>query len=265
MSATNSQARQAKDPRLAQRDSLHREVRRAYAREAARAAVVVCGDRGVARPPHSGLGCGSPTVLARLAPGERVLDLGSGAGFDCLAAAVEVGRKGLVVGIDMTPEMVRLARRHAADAGATTVHFVQGRIECLPFPDATFDVVISNCVMNLCAEKERALAEACRVLRQGGRLAVADIVALAPLPVAAGDLALHTGCIAGAVRSDEVREILDRAGFAAVAIDIAEHEGSPIGTWTSGTGLERLAAAANITATRPATRLPDDSSCRRST
>lgn len=149
-------------------DPLRPLVRKAYADEAARAAAVVSGKRPVACTPHSGLGCGCPTAIAGLAPGEWVLDLGSGAGFDCLAAAVEVGRRGRVVGVDMTPEMLRLARRHAADAGASIVSFVQAEVEALPFPDANFGVAISNCVVNLCVDKNRVFTEARRVLKPQG-------------------------------------------------------------------------------------------------
>ena len=199
--------------------------------------------------PHSGLGCGSPTAFAGLAPGEWVLDLGCGAGFDCLAAAVEVGSGGRVVGIDMTPEMVRRASRHAADAGVLVAHFLQARIECLPFPDASFDVVMSNCVINLCADKERVLAEACRVLKPNGRFAVADIVAVAALPVAVlSDLSLHTGCIAGATQVEDYARMLRKAGFTSEQIAIAEHSRSLIDSWAPGLALERFVASANITA-----------------
>lgn len=229
--------------------SVRQVLREAYTREANRAAAVVPGARAVACPSHSGLGCGSPTAFAGLAPGNWVLDLGSGAGFDCLAAAVEVGSAGLVVGIDMTSEMVRLARRHSADAGVAVVHFLQGEMECLPFRDATFDVVISNCVFNLCPDKERVLAEACRVLKPKGRLAMADIVALGPLPAGmVGELALRAGCVSGATPLDALPAMLRAAGFVSVDIEIEEHSGPLIGAWAPDTGLGRLVAAANITA-----------------
>jgi SAM-dependent methyltransferase len=230
-------------------DALRRLVRTTYARAAARAAEVVPGTRPATCMSHSGLGCGSPTAFARLAAGEWVLDLGSGAGFDCLAAAVEVGRGGCVVGIDMTPDMVRLARRHAAEAGVAFAHFVQAEIERLPFRDATFDVVISNCVINLCADKQRVLAEACRVLKPNGRLAVADIVAVAPLPASAlENLALHTGCVAGAMPLDLLSRLLRSAGFASGEIDIGEHGSSLLDTWAPGLDLGRFVAAASIVA-----------------
>ena len=236
---------------------MRRSVRETYARAATLAAAVVPGSRAVTCTPHSGLGCGSPTAFAGFSPGEWVLDLGSGAGFDCLAAAVEVGNGGRVVGIDMTPEMVRLARRHAADAGVAIVDFLQAEIECLPFRDATFDVVMSNCVINLCAGKERVLAEACRVLKPNGRLAVADIVAIAPLPASLlADLALHTGCVAGAVQLETLSRMLRRAGFASEAIDIGEHSGALIDAWAPALGFERFVAAANITAMKRRCSIP---------
>jgi arsenite methyltransferase len=227
-----------------QPDGLRRVVRETYADAASRAATVVPGRRAPRCIPHSGLGCGSPTAFAALTPGERVLDLGSGAGFDCLAAAVEVGSRGRVVGVDMTPEMVRLARRHAADAGVPTVQFLQAEIESLPFPDASFDVVMSNCVLNLCADKARILAEACRVLAPDGRLVVSDIVAVAPLPVEIRhDIARHAGCIAGATPLEELAPLLLDAGFATVEIDVAPHSRSLFREWGSERPFEFLAAA----------------------
>lgn len=233
----------------ARHDRLREEVRRTYARAAAVAAAVVPGSRAVTCLPHSGLGCGSPTAFAGLSPGERVLDLGSGAGFDCLAAAVEVGRAGRVVGVDMTPEMIRLACRHAAEAGVSIVNFVQAQIECLPFRDASFDVVISNCVINLCAGKERILDEAFRVLGPKGRLAVADIVAVAPLPgEVMADLSLRAGCVAGAMPLEALARMLRAAGFASVEIEIGEHSSALLDAWAPDSDLGRLVAAANITA-----------------
>lgn len=219
-------------------------VRKAYATAAAQAATVVCKRKASTCIPHSGLGCGSPTAFANLSPGERVLDLGSGAGFDCLAAAVEVGSRGRVVGVDMTPEMVRLARRHAADAGVDTVDFIQAEIESLPFPDASFDVVISNCVINLCADKTRVFAEACRVLKPNGRLTFADIVAVSPLPAdIENDLAHYTGCIAGATPIEVLAPSLLDAGFATVEVDIARYQRSPVDICPSEQTFDFLAAA----------------------
>lgn len=198
-----------------------------------------------------GLGCGDPTALAALQSGESVLDLGSGAGFDCFAAAVCVGRHGRVIGIDLTPEMVRLAHRNAIAAGVPTVSFLLGEIERLPMRDEIFDVVMSNCVINLCPDKARVLTEAYRVLRRGGRLAVSDIVARAPLPAEiADDLALYAGCVAGAVTAAELSAALREAGFDSVRIGIGEERRTVIGAWAPGRGLERFVSAADITAVK---------------
>lgn len=235
-----------------QAGSLRGKVLKRYAHAAALAASFLPCTRSASCSPHSGLGCGSPVTFAGLSPGERVLDLGSGAGFDCLAAGVEVGSTGRVVGVDMTPEMVRLACRHAADAGIPNVHFVQAEIERLPFPDAIFDVVISNCVINLSSGKEQALAEACRVLKPNGRLAIADIVALAPLDLETmRNLTLYTGCIAGAIRLDFLPRILRSAGFVSEKISIGEHSSSLLDAWAPELKLDRYVAAASITAAKP--------------
>lgn len=194
-----------------------------------------------------------------LTTGESILDLGSGAGFDCLAAAVEVGRGEWVVGIDMTPDMVRLARRHAADAGVAITHFLQVEMECLPFPDATFDVMISGCGINLCADKARVFTESCRVLKPNGRLAVADIVAVVPLPASVQeDLAQHACCVAGAVQLEMISGMLHKAGFATVEITVGEHSRSRLDAWAPGSGLTHSVAAANITARKQADGEPAD-------
>lgn len=230
-------------------DPLRPRVRSAYAEQAARAASVVPGERRHSCTPHSGLGCGSPTAIAALAPGEWVLDLGCGAGFDCLAAALEVGTRGRVVGVDMTPEMLRLAARHAADAGVPIVSFALAEIEALPFPAACFDVVISNCVVNLCADKARVFAEASRVLKPGGRLAVADIVARQAPPVDAdSDPALRAACLAGATSIVELGPMLARAGFADLRIEIAGHSRALLESWAPDRKLAERVSAANITA-----------------
>ncbi len=201
---------------------------------------------------QSGLGCGDPTALADLQAGEFVLDLGSGPGFDCLVAAHSVGRSGRVIGIDLTPEMVSLAHHNAAAAGVSTVLFLRGEIERLPLRDEAFDVIISNCVINLCPDKTGVLAEAYRVLRPGGRLAVSDIVALRPLPAAiVSDLAMYVGCVTGAASADDLSAALHEVGFASVRIAIREESRSLIGTWAPGRGLERFVATADIVARKP--------------
>jgi SAM-dependent methyltransferase len=166
-----------------------------------------------------GLGCGTPTVVAALQPGETVLDLGSGAGMDVFLAAQAVGPQGRVIGVDMTPDMIARARANAAKAGYTNVEFRLGEIEALPIADGTIDVVISNCVINLVPDKARVFAEIYRVLRPGGRFAIADMVTFGPVPAALRrDLALWAGCIAGAMDRTAYLDIIRRAGFTDVHV-----------------------------------------------
>jgi arsenite methyltransferase len=165
------------------------------------------------------LGCGVPTAVAGLRAGETVLDLGSGAGADVLISARCVGPSGRAIGLDMTDEMLALARASAAAAGVANAEFVKGYIEQIPLPDASVDVVISNCVINLAADKRKVLAEAARVLRPGGRFAVSDIVADPEMDSATrADMAAYTGCIAGALTEEDFRAALDDAGLADVEI-----------------------------------------------
>jgi arsenite methyltransferase len=167
------------------------------------------------------LGCGNPTALADLRPGQTVLDLGSGGGLDVLLSARRVGPAGKAYGLDMTPEMLDLARRNQAEAGIGNAEFLAGTIEHVPLPDASVDVVISNCVINLAADKDAVLTEAFRVLRPGGRFAVSDIVLLRPLPVAAQRaMRLWTGCVAGALEAGEYVAKLTAAGFTDVGVEI---------------------------------------------
>ena len=165
------------------------------------------------------LGCGVPTAVADLREGETVLDLGSGAGADVLISAGRVGPSGKAIGLDMTDEMLALARRNAAEAGVENVEFVKGYIEQLPLADATVDVVISNCVINLSGDKRQVIAEAARVLRPGGRFAVSDVIADEDLDEATrADLAAWTGCIAGALTRPHFAQTLAEAGFAEIEI-----------------------------------------------
>ena len=168
------------------------------------------------------LGCGNPTLLAELEAGETVLDLGSGAGLDVLLSARLVGASGHAYGVDMTDEMLAAARANQARAGVTNATFLKGTLEDLPLPDASVDVVISNCVINLAADKRAVLREAHRVLQPGGRLAIADMVALAEMPEATkNDLDAWAGCVAGTITVAEYTEALVAAGFAGVEVEIA--------------------------------------------
>jgi arsenite methyltransferase len=179
------------------------------------------------------LGCGVPTAVARLHEGETVLDLGSGAGADVLISARRVGPSGRAIGLDMTDEMLELARRNAAEAGVDNVEFVKGYIEEMPLEDESVDVVISNCVINLSADKSRVLGEAARVLRPGGRFAVSDIVADEDMdPATRADMQQWTGCIAGALTRAEFEGALADAGFVDIEIQethrVHEQAGSAI-------------------------------------
>ncbi len=166
------------------------------------------------------LGCGNPTALAQLRPGETVLDLGSGGGIDVLLSARRVGPSGKAYGLDMTDEMLALARENQQKAGAHNVEFLKGTIEEIPLPDNSVDVVISNCVINLSADKDRVLHEVFRVLKPGGRVAVSDIVVRGAVPAEIRrSVELWIGCVAGALEENEYREKLLRAGFVDVALD----------------------------------------------
>ncbi len=166
------------------------------------------------------LGCGNPTALAELLPGQTVLDLGSGGGIDVLLSSRRVGPTGKAYGLDMTDEMLELARENQAKAGVTNVEFLKGHIEEIPLPDASVDVIISNCVINLSADKRTVLREAFRVLRPGGRFAVSDIVARVPVSDAMrNDMELWSGCIAGALEEGEFRRLLAEAGFTDIDIE----------------------------------------------
>lgn len=200
-----------------------------------------------------GLGCGNPQAIAALKPGETVLDLGSGAGFDCFLAARQIGPTGQIIGVDMTPEMLRRARDNAAKAGLANVEFRLGEIEHLPVADASVDVVISNCVINLSPEKPQVLREAFRVLCPGGRLAVSDIVATAELPPSVrDDLALYTGCMAGAEHIERLGAMLREAGFTDIRIRPKDESRTFIRDWAPGRSVEDYVVSATIEAVKPA-------------
>lgn len=199
-----------------------------------------------------GLGCGNPQAIAALRPGETVLDLGSGAGFDAFLAARAVGADGRVIGVDMTPEMIAKARDNAARGAYDNVEFRHGLIEQLPLADNSVDVIISNCVINLSPEKPQAFAEALRVLRPDGRLAISDVVATAELPPEArADLALYTGCMAGASTIGELEQMLRAAGFVDIAIVPQDQSRDFIREWAPDRGIEEYVVSARIQAIKP--------------
>jgi ubiquinone/menaquinone biosynthesis C-methylase UbiE len=170
---------------------------------------------------QASLGCGNPTALAKLNPGEVVLDLGSGGGIDVLLSARRVGPTGFAYGLDMTDEMLALAEKNKAEADATNVAFLKGNIEDIPLPDNTVDVVISNCVINLATDKGQVLREAYRVLKPGGRFAVSDVVSQGELPAdLRQDMEAWVGCIAGALEENEYRRLLSEAGFRDIEIQV---------------------------------------------
>lgn len=220
-------------------------------------------DADVAAVPEGanlGLGCGNPQAIAGLQPGERVLDLGSGAGFDAFLAARQVGETGRVIGVDMTPEMIALAEANAAKAGLGQVEFRLGDIEHLPVDDGSVDVILSNCVINLAPDKAAVFREAHRVLSPGGRLAISDMVATGDLPAAvAADPAAYTGCIAGAAPVADLERMLAAAGFERIRITVQERSRELVGEWSPGTGADSVVASATIEAVKPAA--PTDACC----
>jgi arsenite methyltransferase len=206
---------------------------------------------------NMGLGCGNPQAIAALQPGETVVDLGSGGGFDCFLAAKQVGEKGRVIGVDMTPDMVSKARKNAETLGVSHVDFRLGEIEHLPVADASVDVIMSNCVINLSPDKAAVFRDAFRVLKPGGRIAVSDVVATGELPEnLSNDVQALTGCVSGAVGIDVIQAHLREAGFVDVKVLVKPESRDFIKDWLPGSGVENFVASANIEAKKP-----DPSSC----
>jgi len=199
-----------------------------------------------------GLGCGNPQAIAAMQPGEVVVDLGSGAGFDCFLAARQVGNAGQVIGVDMTHEMLKKARDNAAFIGARNVEFRLGELEHLPIADNTADVVISNCVINLVPDKAQVFREAFRVLKPGGRLAVADVINIVPLPAELrADPALLCGCVAGAALAESIEGWLREAGFIEARVTPNFESRKMVESWASGRGIENYIASAMVEARKP--------------
>jgi arsenite methyltransferase len=194
------------------------------------------------------LGCGNPTMLAELKPGEVVLDLGSGGGIDVLLSAKRVGPTGMAYGLDMTDEMLALANANKARAGATNVEFLKGEIEKIPLPDNSVDVIISNCVVNLSGDKPSVLREAFRVLKPGGRFAVSDVVVRGEVPVAIRkNMELWIGCVAGALEEQEFVSLLEKSGFVDVSIEPTRYyKAEDAAAFLANTGLDVAKAAAEI-------------------
>ena len=184
---------------------------------------------------NMGLGCGNPVALASLKTGETVVDLGSGGGFDCFLAARQVGDSGKIIGVDMTPDMVSKARMNAKKIGANTVEFRLGEIEHLPVADNSADIIMSNCVINLSPDKQKVYGDAFRVLKPGGRLAISDVVATAPLPdEIKEDLALLSACVGGAATIDDTERMLAQAGFQEIEIIPKDESRKLISEWVPG-------------------------------
>ena len=201
---------------------------------------------------NMGLGCGNPQAIAMLKKGEVVLDLGAGGGFDCFLAARQVGARGRVIGVDMTPEMVAKARANARKGRFENVEFRLGEIEHLPVADSSVDVILSNCVINLSPDKEQVYREAYRVLKPGGRLAISDVVAVRPIPAAVRrDFDKHSGCVAGALRVRKLEGILRTVGFTSSAVNVKEASKEFIKDWFPGSGVERYVRSADVRGVKP--------------
>ncbi len=248
----------------AQHEEIKRKVRETYGQIAA-AETPGCGCSCSASRSYSqaelesipkgadlGLGSGNPNAIAQIKPGETVMDLGSGGGIDCFLAAKASGGTGHIIGVDMTPEMVSRARGNAVEGGYDNVEFRLGEIESLPVADASVDVIMSNCVVNLSTDKAAVYREAFRALKPGGRLAISDVVTTADLPgEARGDLERHAACISGAASINELRVILGRAGFADIQIRPKDDGRERPDTWVPGGDIGQYTVSAIIEAVKP--------------
>jgi SAM-dependent methyltransferase len=201
---------------------------------------------------NMGLGCGNPQAIASLKPGETVLDLGSGGGFDSFLAAKAVGEKGHVIGVDMTPEMIGKARENINKTDLNNVEFRLGEIEKLPLSSNSVDVIISNCVINLSPEKDKVYKEAFRVLKEGGRLAITDVVTTAPLPEEVkNDMALYAGCVSGAAEIEDLKSMLEEAGFKDIRVESQDKKREVISEYVPGSKIEDYIVSATIEAVKP--------------
>lgn len=193
---------------------------------------------------NMGLGCGNPIAIAALKEKEVVLDLGSGGGFDCFLARRQVGENGYVIGVDMTPEMIKLSRDNLQKSGYTNMEFRLGEIENLPVADSSIDVIISNCVINLSLEKEKVFKQAYRVLKSGGRLSISDVVATADLPQQIKeDLSMMAGCIAGAEYIENIRGMLQNVGFNNIEMIPKDNSKEILKSWAPGKNVEEFVAS----------------------
>ncbi|VAW63871.1 Arsenite methyltransferase [hydrothermal vent metagenome] len=198
-----------------------------------------------------GLGCGNPKAIAALQPGETVVDLGSGGGFDAFLAANEVGNTGQVIGIDMTPEMISKARTNASKAGYTNVEFRLGEIEHLPVADNSVDTIMSNCVINLSPSKQQVFHDAYRILKPGGRLAISDVVSSTELPdEIKNDTQLYSACVSGASSIHDLKQLMQTAGFKNIKIEPKDESRDFIKDWAPGSKIEDLVVSASIRATK---------------
>jgi arsenite methyltransferase len=211
---------------------------------------------------NMGLGCGNPIAIAEFKEGEVVLDLGSGGGFDCFLARRQVGETGHVIGVDMTPDMIRLARNNAEKSGYTNVEFRLGEIEHLPAADSSVDVIISNCVINLSLDKQQVFNEAFRVLKPGGRLSTSDVVATAEIPQSIKqDLALIASCIGGAEYVEDIKAMLEKAGFKNIRMTPKDNSREIVKSWAPNKNIEDFVASYIIEAVKEDEKVKIRKSC----